>query len=160
MDMQKDDDQLQLLSTFHYVVAGITGLFAIFPIIHLVVGIAIVSGAFNNMDGQAPGEAGPPAFMGWIFIAAASVGILIGMALAISIGIAGSKLKKRQSHTYCMVIACLECMFMPFGTVLGILTIIALQKPSVKELFEQGEQVKTGPEAELETFLSDSAKDN
>jgi len=28
-----------------------------------------------------------------------------------------------------------ECMFMPFGTVLGVFTIIVLMRPSVKEIF-------------------------
>ncbi len=29
----------------------------------------------------------------------------------------------------------LNCLFMPFGTVLGVLTIIVLMRPSVKALF-------------------------
>ena len=37
---------------------------------------------------------------------------------------------------YCMVIASLECLFMPFGTVLGIFTLILLNKDSVIEIFE------------------------
>jgi hypothetical protein len=34
-----------------------------------------------------------------------------------------------------MVIAALLCMFMPFGTVLGVFTIIVLVRDSVKALF-------------------------
>jgi hypothetical protein len=30
----------------------------------------------------------------------------------------------------------IECMFTPFGTVLGVFTIITLVRPSVKEVFE------------------------
>ena len=33
--------------------------------------------------------------------------------------------------------AAIECMFFPFGTVLGVLTIIVLIRPSVKPLFVQ-----------------------
>ena len=29
------------------------------------------------------------------------------------------------------------CLFMPFGTVLGVFTIIVLMRPSVKPLFDQ-----------------------
>jgi hypothetical protein len=32
-------------------------------------------------------------------------------------------------------VAAIACMFMPFGTVLGVFTIIVLMRPSVKELF-------------------------
>ena len=32
-------------------------------------------------------------------------------------------------------VAAIACMFMPFGTVLGVFTIIVLMRPSVKERF-------------------------
>ena len=41
--MTKDEEHLRLLSIFHFVVAGMTALFALFPIIHLLIGLAIVS---------------------------------------------------------------------------------------------------------------------
>jgi len=34
------------------------------------------------------------------------------------------------------VMAAIECIFMPFGTVLGVFTIVVLARPSVKEMFE------------------------
>ena len=36
---------------------------------------------------------------------------------------------------YCLVVAAVECIFMPFGTVLGVFTIIVLMRPGVKERF-------------------------
>jgi len=33
------------------------------------------------------------------------------------------------------VLACIACAFMPFGTVLGIFTIIVLSRESVKEIY-------------------------
>jgi hypothetical protein len=33
------------------------------------------------------------------------------------------------------VMACIECLFVPFGTILGIFTIVALSGQSVKTLF-------------------------
>jgi hypothetical protein len=36
--------QLRLLAIFHYVVAAITGLFSLFPVLHLVMGLAMVNG--------------------------------------------------------------------------------------------------------------------
>ena len=37
-------------------------------------------------------------------------------------------------YLYCLVVAAVECMLVPFGTVLGVLTIIVLNRPSVKAL--------------------------
>jgi hypothetical protein len=35
----------------------------------------------------------------------------------------------------CFAMAGVECIFMPFGTVLGVFTILVLNRQSVKELF-------------------------
>ncbi len=49
--------------------------------------------------------------------------------------LAGRKLARRRSWTFCLVVASIECLFMPYGTVLGVFTIIVLLRPTVKELF-------------------------
>ncbi len=46
MIRNKDAEHLKLLSIFHYVLGGLTALFSLFPIIHLILGIAVVLGAF------------------------------------------------------------------------------------------------------------------
>lgn len=56
-------------------------------------------------------------------------------AMAIAIWMAGRCLKRRTAYNYCLVVAAIECTFMPFGTVLGVLTILVLTRPSVKALF-------------------------
>ena len=131
--MNKDDDkQLELLSLFHYVVGGVLALFSCMPFLHVFMGLAMVSGAFfENTDG-----APPPAAFGWIFVIMGSIFILMGWASAACIIIAGKKLKAHKSRVFCMVVAGIECMFMPFGTVLGVFTLIALNKESIKESFK------------------------
>ena len=37
----------------------------------------------------------------------------------------------------CIVMAALACLSMPFGTVLGVFTIIVLARPSVQALFSR-----------------------
>jgi len=36
--MDKDQEQLKILSVFHYVVAGMTALFSLIPIFHVILG--------------------------------------------------------------------------------------------------------------------------
>ena len=36
-----------------------------------------------------------------------------------------------------MVIAGISCLFVPYGTILGVFTFIVLQRSSVEKLFEQ-----------------------
>jgi len=128
---QTDREQLKLLSIFHYVLSGMAALFACFPFIHLALGLFLVLAP----EKFGPGSQQPPAFMGWFFVGMAAFFILAGWTYAVLVFIAGRLIARRQHHTFCFVAACLECLFMPFGTVLGVFTIIVLLRPSVKELF-------------------------
>jgi len=131
MDPSQDEQYLNILSIFHYVVGGIAGLFACFPIIHLVLGIGLLVSSFNR-----PSLDTPPTFVGLIFVLVAGGFILTGWAFAICVILAGRYIAKRKNHTFCLVMAGVECIFTPFGTVLGVFTIITLIRPSVRGLFE------------------------
>lgn len=134
--MATPQEELGLLSTFHYVVAGIEGLFSLFPVIHLVFGLAMVSGGFPVEGGAGrTGDDLPLRWMGWIFVALALAMIVVGLTTAALTAFAGRSLAQRRRHTFCLVMAAVNCLFLPFGTVLGVFTIVALQKPEVKRLF-------------------------
>jgi hypothetical protein len=133
MTSNQDQQHLNILSIFHYVVGGLTALFACLPIFHLAIGISMLSGGFGPVP---PDEAFPMQLFGLLFVIVPAIIILLGWALAGAIVMAGIYLSKRQKYTFCLVVAGLECIFMPFGTVLGIFTIIVLVRPTVKALFE------------------------
>jgi len=128
----QDENHLRLLSIFHYVVGCLTALFFCFPLIHVSVGVAMLMGAFA--DGS-PNQ--PPQFIGIIFVLIGSLIILFGWSVAGCTMYAGHCLSRRKNHTFCLVIAAISCMIVPFGTILGVLTIIVLVKPEVKSLFNQ-----------------------
>jgi len=77
----------------------------------------------------------PSKLFGAMFTVIASVIILAGLTLSTCIIMAGRRLSAHRSHMFCMVMAGIECLFMPFGTVLGIFTILTLVKPEARELF-------------------------
>lgn len=125
--------QLDLLSIFHYVVGGVMALFSCMPFLHVFMGLAIVFGKFEGSTESS--NQIPDAIFGWIFVIMGSIFILLGWAISICIILAGRNLKRRRNRMFCMVVAGIECMFMPFGTVLGVFTLIALNKDSIKENF-------------------------
>ena len=130
--MNQDQEHLRLLVVFHYVVAGLGALFSCFPLIHLVIGILMVSGRFDS------GSKPPPPEVGWVFIGIALVIIFGGRAVSAGLAYAGRCLARREKHTFCLVIAGITCLLCsPFGTVLGVFTIIVLLRPTVKVLFGQ-----------------------
>jgi hypothetical protein len=131
--MNRDEEHLHLLAIFHYVVAGLAALFSFFPLLYTTIGAIFI---FAARHGTAkPGEEPPPEFLGWIFALIGSVWFLIGITMAICILIAGRSLALRKRHSFVMVMACIECLFIPFGTILGVFTIVVLSRESVKALF-------------------------
>ncbi len=126
--MSQDLEHLKLLSIFHYVVAGLAGLFSLIPVVHLVIGVGLATGTLEPEDAAAR-------VVGWFFVAFAGAFILAGLTFAVCLAVAGRFLARRQHYTYCLVMAAVACIFMPFGTVLGVFTIIVLVRESVKELF-------------------------
>jgi hypothetical protein len=58
-----------------------------------------------------------------------------GLTMAICTLIAGLCLSRRKGYSFALVMACIECLFVPFGTILGFFMIVALSRESVKALF-------------------------
>jgi hypothetical protein len=131
--MNRDEEHLQLLAIFHYVVAGLAALFSFFPLLYTTVGAIFI---FAARHGTAkPGEDLPPEFLGWIFAVLGSLLFLMGIAMAICILIAGRSLALRKRYSFALVMSCIECLFIPFGTILGVFTIVVLSRESVRGLF-------------------------
>jgi hypothetical protein len=129
--MNQDEEHLRLLSIFHYVCAGLAAFFACIPIIHLILGLVLTF----SPESFGPGKDAPPRLFGLFFAAFAAVMILLGWAFAACLAYAGRCLGQRKNYTFCLVMAGVACVFMPFGTVLGVFSIIVLARPSVKTLF-------------------------
>jgi hypothetical protein len=127
----EDIKNINLLSMFHYILGGITALFSCIPFIHVFLGLAMLSGKFFEGKGDAP-----PPVIGWLFVIMGAIFILIGWSIAVCMIIIGRKLKRHKNRIFCMVVAGFECMLMPYGTVLGVFTLIALNKDSIREMFD------------------------
>jgi hypothetical protein len=70
---------------------------------------------------------------------------LLGQSLAICIIIAGRFLAQHKRYLFVFVVACCQCVFMPFGTVLGVFTIVLLSRESVKSAFGASEVMPPPP---------------
>jgi len=131
--MDRDTEQLNLLAIFHYVVAGLGALCSFFPLLYTIIGATFIFAARHRT--AKAGEDLPPEFLGWIFAVLGALLFLIGIAMAICILIAGRSLALRKRYSFAFVMACIECLFIPFGTILGVFTIVVLSRESVRALF-------------------------
>ncbi len=126
-----DRQHLQLLAIFHYVIGGLSLLGGCFPFVHLGIGIVFLTGAFDNSETEPV-----PDFVGVIFIAAAAILIVAMWTWGAAMIYVGRCLTRRRRRTYCMVIAALQCLMIPVGTVLGVFTLVVLMRPSVQAMFD------------------------
>lgn len=127
MEDARTTENLNLLGTFQFVLGCITAVVSCIPILHVIVGFLLV------FEGGGPG--GPPPMFGMIFVVVGLSLIFAGWALAFCMFLLGHKLRTRRSWLFCMIVAGIECLFMPLGTVLGVFTIITLNSTSGRRVF-------------------------
>jgi hypothetical protein len=130
--MSRDEDHLQVLSVFYYIMGGMGCLFALIPLLYVAIGVGLVCFPEGLQDGN--GEA-PPAAIGWLFGAMGLVFFLVGQAFAICTILAGRFIASRKHYMFTFVIGCIKCMSFPLGTALGVFTILVLSRDSVKKLY-------------------------
>lgn len=140
--MDKDQNELGILGVLHFVMAGLAALAGSIPIVHLLIGLKMVSDPSFLSGGAGP----PPPFNpGWVFVGVGAFAILLGWTWAFVLVFAGLSLRSYRRYWFCFVVACLTCLSVPLGTALGIFTILVLNRRSVKELFGvSGAVARTG----------------
>ena len=129
-----DEEHLRLLSIGHYITGGLCIAFASIFIFHFVF---ILLGALNPEMFAAPGQApqGPPDGVMKIFAVVIGMIIVAGWTFGGLTIYVGRCIKGRTRRTLTFVMACLNVMFIPFGTILGTFTLIVLSRPNVKRLY-------------------------
>lgn len=130
MDTRSTAEHLDTLGILFYVAGGFGVLVGLFPIIHLVMGIAMVTGALPDTSGDEAAQV-----MGWVFVGVA-VGLIVFLqAMAVVQILAGRALRRRSSLKAAQILSGISCVNMPFGTILGVLALVALGKPEGRALF-------------------------
>src|SRR5580698_1978623 len=128
-----DADHLILLSIFHFVGAGL----ALLGILFLIAHFAFMHFMFTNAELWQNQKGGPPPQQVFsIFIVFYIIGGIWLVASAILNLVSGLFLHARKNRTFSLVVAGINCVHMPLGTVLGVFTIIVLLRPSVREMYQ------------------------
>lgn len=129
-----DEEHLRLLSIGHYITGGLCVAFASIFIFHFVF---LLLGAVHPDMFAAPGHApsGPPDGVLKVFAVVVGMIIVAGWTFGGLTIYVGRCIKRRTRRMLTFVIACLNVMFIPFGTILGVFTLIVLSRPNVKRLY-------------------------
>ena len=126
-----DRDQLRMLSIFHFVFAGFSCVGLGFLLLHHLIMRAVF--AQPNWAGNT-GAAPPPevfAIIGALYWVIGGA-ILVQTVLAV---LSGYFLWHRQYRTFSIIVACINCLSLPLGTVLGVFTLVVLMRESVQTAY-------------------------
>jgi nitrate reductase gamma subunit len=118
-------EQLNLLAIFHYVVGGIHALFGSFGLIHVSFGAAILFGLFPKTSHTA---AGPEMAMAAIFVIIGGTIVAASWTIGAVTILSGRRIAQRRSRKFSIIVGAINCAILPFGTTLGIFTLILLNR--------------------------------
>jgi hypothetical protein len=129
-----DEEHLRLLTIGHYITGGFCIAFASIFIFHF---LFLTLMAANPEFFPAPSDPGatPPDGVMRIFALVIGLFILAGWSFGGLTIYVGRCIKRRSRRTLTFVVACLNTMFIPVGTVLGVFTLVVLSRPSIKRLY-------------------------
>src|SRR5262249_13693013 len=67
----------------------------------------------------------------WFYL----IGAVFFLACAVLNLLSGLFLRRRQNRTFSMVVAGINCLHIPFGTILGVMTLLVLGRDSVRKSY-------------------------
>jgi len=130
-----DEEHLKLLSLGYVVSACVSAFYSMFGLLYVFMGI-MMSATFSHLPQNPANPAqAPPDFVGWIFGFIGLAFFLIGIAVTAARFRAAWCVKHRKSRVFCMVVAGIGCIEIPYGTVLGVFSFLVLGRDSVVPLF-------------------------
>ena len=142
----EDREHLSALSIGHFILAGVSLFSGIPALVWGVAGATLVdevgtdvAAAMGDISGQAGVDAlGNEAMLDdlhRLIIVTIVAGIALAIVAAIHLAVVGVQIRQRRWWLFCYLTGWGECVMFPFGTILGIFTIIVLGRASVKKLF-------------------------
>ena len=129
----RDVEHLGLLTIFHYVAGGLQIFFSSFLIFHVVF-FTIIENNPEMMRGSQEEEIPPELFtvMRYFLVALLISGWTVGGLTILS----GRRIAQRRARSLSLVMAGLNCLWIPFGTALGVCTFLVLGRESVRDLYD------------------------
>jgi len=123
------NNNLNLFRIF-YIIKGILNLmFTLFFVAYVLIGTYIMNIGFNEHHN--PTWFNP----GWLFMIIGCTGAFLALILGVVTLLAAKYLKDIKNYNFILVVAILNCLTGVLGILLGVFTIIELNKPEVKTLF-------------------------
>lgn len=130
--MTTKSNNLDTFKTLYLIKGILTLLMSFIPLIYIFLG-GFLSTMIEMEEIQDP----PPFDIGLIFMIIGVVALIFIVGTGVATILASNYIRDRKNYTFILVVAILNCFSGILGILLGVFTIIEINKPEVKELFEQ-----------------------
>jgi hypothetical protein len=130
----RDTEQLKLLEIFHYVMVGLAFGGMAFIYLHYTIMSVAFAHPWPQQTEQPPFD--PAVFFRafrWFYVFMGAWGLASLVANLAS----GLCVHQRKARFFSMVVAGFNCINMPFGTGLGVCTLIVLLRPTMPALYHE-----------------------
>ncbi|OGB62284.1 MAG: hypothetical protein A2Y94_00025, partial [Caldithrix sp. RBG_13_44_9] len=132
-----DEEHLRLLSLFHFIKGGITAAFSLLGLLYfLFLGFIMKMGNRFNMSSDTYNEELPLQVMSYIFMIGGVIVLLFLLSGILQL-VSGYYLKQKEYRLFSFIIGIIEILEVPYGTILGLMTLIVLSRDSVKRKYEK-----------------------
>lgn len=131
-----DADDLDLLSIFHFVGAGLAFLVVLLFIAHFALSHAVHGNTtfLHNQKEPPPELSQMLLLIKWMHVIS---GIWLVASAILNI-LSGIFLRRRKCRMFSLVVAGLNCLHIPLGTLLGVFTFLVLDRASVRDMYAAG----------------------
>lgn len=126
----RDLGHLRLLAVFHFVMAALGALGLLFLIGHYAL-MHMVMEAAPQTASNGPSPAEVLAMLRWMYWVLGAAGLLFAAGNLLS----GLYLRRQVHRGFSLVMAAINCVQMPLGTILGVFTLIVLLRDSVRRRY-------------------------
>ena len=134
---QKDKDHIKILSIFHYVICGFSLFGILFLVLHyMIFHTVLTNDEMLNESSDAESLKGFFAIFVWVYLL---MGLFI-LIFAVMNFLSARFMTQRKNRLFSLITAGMNCIQFPFGTTLGVFTIIVLLRDSVVQTYKEHTQ--------------------
>lgn len=131
-----DASHLRTLSILYYVNAALS---------LVVLGVIALQAAMLNLMESMPAQKPPGLEQMWGLFATLWVVMgTLSVAMAVLNVATARALGRRDRRLLCQVTAGINCLSVPLGTLLGVFTLLTLERPAVREAFAANDAARRG----------------
>ena len=132
-----DQEHLRLLALFHYIAGGLTIAFSSLFIVHTLFFSFLASHPQWATDPELQQLGALPFNLMRVLAFVMGSLVILGIAFGIAQILSGRFIARRRYRGVSLLVAILNLLVIPYGTLLGVFTLLVLGRESVRALYRQ-----------------------